>query len=159
MVTEPDYGDRTAPLLPVVVNAPVNTVTLTESDLPDTVGGKIKIRFTGVTAFSNHSYYFTVYPADPDTGDPMSTPLAQQVVEIDSDGNGEAFAQTFDTLSDCLFSSGTYYIGGIVDMNDNFTPEIPYDSGDRYGDYLPVVVNSAENVLSVAEEDYGSVLP
>jgi hypothetical protein len=100
------------------------------SDPETALSGKIKISFTDATTFANHSYLFTVYPnneTDPGTGAPISDPLAHQIISIDGNGDGEGFAQTFDTSTDCLFGEGTYYIAGIIDMNDNYTVETPYD--------------------------------
>ena len=142
-----------------------NSVTITdetELDIEVTdVGGTVTLSFTDSSAYNDHSVYFTIYDSnkvDPVTYGPTGTVLGQGTVAIASDV-GTGVTMTMDRSSEAVFCNTTFYIGGMVDMNDNVASTETADSGDFYGDFITITVDDENLTVNLDSTAFPLQIP
>ncbi len=118
-------------------------------------GGKLTVSISEATNFNNHTIYYTIYDSNSITGGaPSGNVLGQAKFDVVDNAGSTITGTTIVDLTEKLFENGTYYLGGIVDMNDN-APSTNYypDSGDRYG-YLLTVEISGNTTFNLLESSF-----
>lgn len=150
-----DYGDFVS--YDNTLNAPDTTMNIDVTD----VGGTLTLSFTNSTDINGHSVYFTIYDSnetDSITGAPTGTVLGQVIVAI-SGGTGSATVVTMDQSADAVFANRTFYIGGLIDMNDNILSTMTADSGDRYGSYIEFTIADADLTVNLTSANFPNPVP
>lgn len=125
-------------------------------------GGKITVTIENAATFSGHWIYYSIYDSnatDPGTGAPTGNTLGQGGLEVVGGAGSTVTIVSVADPTERVFDNGTYYLGGMVDMNDNAAASgYAPDTGDRVGDFIEVVVNG-DTTLALAEGDFPIVMP
>ncbi len=97
----------------------------------------ITVTMSGTDEFEGHRVFYAVMDSDskdPNTGAPSGKVLGDGSFVV-TDGAGSCTTVAMGDSPDSepkLFAPGTYYISGMVDMNDNAAEtSFQFDSGDR----------------------------
>lgn len=128
---------------------------------PET-SGKLTVEISNATNFTGYSIYYSIYDTnstDPITGGPTGTILGQAKLIIDNNAGSVITATSITDPTEKVFDNGTYYLGGMVDMNDNAaTTNYFPDSGDRYGGFVTVEING-NTTHTLTENDFPLTIP
>ncbi|MCK5381585.1 MAG: InlB B-repeat-containing protein [Candidatus Latescibacteria bacterium] len=124
--------------------------------------GKLTVEISNAAHFTGHSIYYSIFDSnstDPTTGIPNGNILGQAQLIIVNNAGTVVTVTSITDPTEKVFDNGTYYLGGMVDMNDNAaTMNYFPDSGDRYGGFVPVEING-DTTLTLTENDFSLTIP
>ena len=114
--------------------------------------GIITVVISNAEAFNNGMFVYSIWDYIPAEGPPTGNMIAVGKPFIIKNGSGSSITYDLYTENPHEFSNGTYYIGGVVDMNGNYSETQPMDSGD-YTLIYEIVVDG-NTTVNLTESDF-----